>query len=304
MDLISIIIVNYNTPLDTKACLDSLFQVQTEGFRFHVIVVDNGSKKPLVLNQKYLDHGVTLLRSEANLGFTGGNNLGISHAVKRYQPDYILLLNSDTVVALDFLKVMHHQLAADPKAGIAAPKIYFHRGNEFFTKSYTPAERHTVLWYASGSVDWVNLAAFHRGVDELDRGQFDDATQSDFATGCCLLLKREMVERVGILDKKFFLYSEDVDYSLRVQKAGFKVLFCSQAVIWHKLGQSSGGAGSRLQQYYQTRNRILLTFKHGPLRARLVAVKLMLRWLFKGNPAERQGVIDFLLRRFGKQAIV
>jgi hypothetical protein len=75
-------------------------------------------------------------------------------------------------------------------------------------------------------------------------------------------------------------------------------------VIWHKLGQSSGGAGSRLQQYYQTRNRILLTFKHGPWRAKLVAVKLMCRWLLKGNSAERQGVLDFLFRKFGKQAIV
>lgn len=304
MDLISIILVNYNTPQDTKACLDSLFHVKTNGFRFNVIVVDNGSKKPLQLSEKYLNHGVDLLRSEANLGFTGGNNLGISHAIKNYQADHIMMLNSDTVVAPDFLTILYDKLMADPKAGVAAPKMYFHRGFEFFDKSYTSADRHHVVWYAGGSIDWVNLASFHRGVDEIDRGQFDHLTESDFATGCCILIKREVIERVGILDKKFFLYSEDVDYSLRVREAGLKVLFVPESVIWHKIGRSSGGAGSKLQQYYQTRNRILVTFKHAPFKAKITAVRLMLQWIFTGNITERQAVFDFLLGRLGKQPIL
>lgn len=304
MDLISIILVNYNTPQDTKACLDSLFQVKTKDFKFNVVVVDNGSKKPLELSSKYLNHGVDLLRSESNLGFTGGNNLGISHAIKNYQADHIVMLNTDTVVAPDFLTILYSKLMADPKAGIAAPKMYFYRGFEFFDKSYTQPERHHVIWYAGGSVDWENLASFHRGIDEVDRGQFDALTESDFATGCCILIKREVIERVGILDKKFFLYSEDVDYSLRVKEAGFKVLFVPESVIWHKIGRSSGGAGSKLQQYYQTRNRILLTFKHGPFKAKFTAIRLMLQWIFTGNITERQAVIDFVLGRLGKQPIL
>lgn len=304
MDLISIILVNYNTPQDTKACLDSLFHVKTNGFRFNVIVVDNGSKKPLQLSSKYLDHGVDLLRSEANLGFTGGNNLGISHAIKNYQADHIMMLNTDTIVAPDFLTILFDTLMADPKAGIAAPKMYFHKGFEYFDKSYTPVERHHIIWYAGGSVDWENIASYHRGIDEVDRGQFDQLTESDFATGCCILIKREVIERVGILDKKYFLYSEDVDYSLRVREAGFKVLFVPQSVIWHKIGRSSGGAGSKLQQYYQTRNRILLTFMHGPIRARITAVRLMLQFIFAGNMTERQAVFDFLFGRLGKQPIL
>lgn len=304
MDLISIILVNYNTPQETKACLDSLFQVKTKGFRFNVVVVDNGSKKPLQLPSKYLEHGVDLLRSEANLGFTGGNNLGISHAIKSYQSDFIMMLNSDTVVAPDFLTELHEKLTADPKAGIAAPKMYFHRGFEFFDKSYSQVERHHVIWYAGGSIDWVNLASFHRGVDEVDRGQFDQLTESDFATGCCILIRREIIERVGILDKQYFLYSEDVDYSLRVKEAGFKILFVPNSVIWHKIGRSSGGAGSKLQQYYQTRNRLLLTFKHGPIKAKMTAIRLLVQWIFTGNGTERQAVFDFLLGRLGKQPIL
>jgi GT2 family glycosyltransferase len=303
MDVISIILVNYNTPQDTRACIDSLFRVKTKDFTFNVVVVDNGSKKPLTLAPRYLERAVDLIRSESNLGFTGGNNLGISHAIKNYQSDFILLLNSDTIVAPDFLMILHEKLKSNPKAGIATPKMYFHRGFEFFDKSYSPADRHKVIWYAGGSVDWRNLAAFHRGVDEVDRGQFDTLTESEFATGCCILIKREIIERVGILDKQYFLYSEDVDFSLRVRKAGFSILFCPESVIWHKIGRSSGGAGSKLQQYYQSRNRILVTFKHGPTRAKFTAMRLMSQMVLRGNSTERQAVFDFLFRRFGKQPI-
>lgn len=304
MDLISIIIVDYNTPKDTKECLVSLGKVKTSDFRFNVIVVDNASKEILSVanDERYPD--VEVIRSESNLGFTGGNNLGISYAVKKYQSDYFLLLNPDTVVDPDFLNHLYQALKKDPQAGIAGSKIYFHRGFEYHAKSYKREERHNVLWYAGGSVDWDNLVSFHRGVDEVDRGQFDAQTDSDFVTGCSLLIKREMIERVGILDKKYFLYSEDVDYSLRVKKAGYKVLFCPKSIVWHKIGRSTGGSGSKLQQYYQTRNRLLLAFRYGPLKSKVLGVRLMSQWLAKGESGERQGVADFLLGKFGKQTIV
>lgn len=304
MDLISIIIVNYNTPKDTKECLLSLGQIRTTGFRFNVIIVDNGSKEPLQLTADHRYPDFELLRSEANLGFTGGNNLGISHAVKQYQADYFLLLNSDTIVDQDFLVHLYRALKDSHRAGIAGAKIYFHRGFEYHAKSYRRDQRHQVIWYAGGSVDWANLVSFHRGVDEVDRGQFDTQQTSDFVTGCALLIKREVTERVGILDKRYFLYSEDVDYSLRVHKAGYDVLFVPKAVVWHKIGRSSGGAGSKLQQYYQTRNRLLLTFLHGSFKAKTVAIRLILGWLKQGSSAERHGVFDFLLGRTGKQPII
>jgi hypothetical protein len=213
MNLISIIIVNYNTPVETKACLDSLFKVKTAGFKFNVVVVDNGSKQVLNLSSKYLDHGVDLLRSESNLGFTGGNNLGISHAIKNYQSDYILMLNSDTVVAPDFLQILYKALAADPKAGIATPKMYFHRGFEFFDKSYGPAERHKVIWYAGGSIDWVNLVSFHRGVDDIDRCDFDLFIESALSTCCCVFIMRVLIVRFGFIDKKFFFYSNNYTFN-------------------------------------------------------------------------------------------
>ncbi len=304
MDLITIIIVNYNTPKDTKDCLLSLGAVKTNGFKFNVIIVDNGSKEILELKDNPKYPNFELIRSESNLGFTGGNNLGMSYGVKNYQSDYFLLLNSDTIVDPDFLTQLYRPLQSDPQAGIAGSKIYFHRGFEFHAKSYRQDQKHQVLWFAGGNVDWQNLVSFHQGVDEVDRGQFDSQTECDFITGCCLLIKREMIERVGILDKKFFLYSEDVDYSLRVAKAGYKILFCPKSIIWHKIGRSSGGAGSKLQQYYQTRNRLLLTFRHGNFRSKLLALKLIWEWVMHGQGGEQQGVWDFLLGRLGKQTVL
>lgn len=225
MDHISIIIVHYNTPQETKDCLKSLQDIKTQGFEHSVIVVDNGSKKPLKLSQSYLGKNTEIIRSESNLGFTGGNNLGMSYAIKNYQSDYLLMLNSDTVVDSDFLQVLYETLKNDSKAGIVAPMIYFYKGAEFFPKSYRRDQKGKVIWYAGGSIDWLNITAFHRGVDELDRGQFDQQKTSDFATGCTLLVKREVIERAGILDKKFFLYFEDVDFCLRAKKAGFSILF-------------------------------------------------------------------------------
>lgn len=303
MDHIATIIVHYNTPLETKECLRSLEKINTQGFRHTIIVVDNGSKKPLKLAQNYLKSNVEVIRSESNLGFTGGNNLGMSYAIKNFQSDFILMLNSDTVVDPLFLKHLHATLSQDPKAGIAAPKIYFYKGAEFFPKSYRRDQKGNVIWYGGGSIDWLNLTAFHRGVDEIDRGQFDRQIQSDFATGCTLLLKREVIERVGILDKKFFLYLEDVDFSLRAKKAGFSILFCPSSLVWHKNAGSSEGVGLKVQDYYQTRNRLLLAFKHGTLKRKIVALRTIWQVLKESNESKRQAVIDFLLKRFGKQQI-
>lgn len=304
MDHLSIIIVNYNTAKDTRQCLQSVLETKKNGFKYNIIIIDNGSRDLLKIPKNILIKEVELLRSESNLGFTGGYNLGISHAIKKHQSDYFLLLNSDTRVDSRFLNELYQPLASDPEAGLANPKIYFEKGSEFYPKSYHRSQKGKVLWFAGGSIDWNHLAAFHRGVDEVDRGQFDNQHSSDFATGCCLLIKREVIETVGILDKRFFLYSEDVDFSLRAKKAGFKILFCPQSLIWHKNAASSEGAGSRIHQYYQTRNRLLLSLKHGSIKVKLLVLRLAFHMLREGSPSERQAVFHLMMGRFGKQQIV
>jgi GT2 family glycosyltransferase len=304
MDHISIIIVHYNTEDETRECLESLTKITTEGFRHNIIVVDNASKKPLVLPKHLHSQKVEVLRSEANLGFTGGNNLGVRFAIEKYNSDYILMLNSDTLVDPHFLTKLYTFALSYQKAGLFCSKIYFAKGCEFHKESYQPDELGKVLWYAGGSIDWRNLYCFHRGVDEVDRGQFDHQLESDFATGCCVLISREVLETVGMLDKNFFLYLEDVDLSVRAKKRGYVIGFCSDSVIWHKNAGSSGGSGSLVQQYYQNRNRILFTFKHGALRAKITAAKLAIKLFTQGSAIERRAMTDLLLHRLGKQPVL
>ena len=303
---ISIIIVNYNTPGETKECIESLADIETWGFTYQIIVVDNGSKEPLKFSKIFLKNNphLELISSASNLGFTGGNNLGIKYAANHYDSDFFLLLNSDAIVTKDFLKELYLMAKNDNKIGLISPKIYFHKGFEYHSASYSPAHLGKVIWYAGGKIDWANLISFHIGVDEVDRGQFNEARETDFATGCCLFISREVVERVGTLDNRFFLYSEDVDYSLRVKRAGLKICYCPTSLVYHKIAASTGGVGSQLQQYYQTRNRLLLSLKHGWGKRKLTSAHLALRLLIYGNSSERKAVLDLIKSNLGKQSYV
>jgi GT2 family glycosyltransferase len=301
---ISIIIVNYNTKRETLACLNSLTKLKTNGFEYAIVVVDNGSREVLVIPDKLKQKNIHLIRSESNLGFTGGNNLGIYHAIEHFNSEYIALLNNDTLVDPYYLQRLHEYLVERPRVGIVSSKIYFSPGTEYHKKSYTPAVRGKVLWYAGGSIDWQNLAAFHRGVDEVDRGHFDVAGETDFATGCSLLIKREVLEKAGLLDKRFFLYFEDTDLSLRAKKQGYEVHYCPTSVVWHKNAGSSGGSGSALQEYYQNRNLLLFVLKHGDWRAYWHGLRLILHYLLRGSRNQRLSVVHALSGRFGKQPLV
>ncbi len=304
MDHIAIILIHYNESTDTRECVESLLALKTAQFKHHIIIVDNGSQKPLKLPKHLLTDNIEILRSEANLGFTGGNNLGISHATKQYQSDYFLLLNNDTVVAPEFAAQLYASALANPKAGIISSKIYFYKGREFHAQSYARTQRGRVLWYAGGTIDWASVTAFHRGVDELDRGQFDAPASVDFATGCSMLIRREVIERIGILDKSYFLYFEDVDFCLRARQAGFVVMMEPTSHVWHKNAGSSDGTGSRIHVYYQSRNRLYLALRHGSTKAKITAVRLMIQFILRGSITERQAVLDFLLHRMGKQPIM
>lgn len=303
MDHISIIIVHYNTDKETKECLESLELVKTnQNFKYDVVLLDNASKKPFKLTKEY--ENTELIRSDSNLGFTGGNNLAIKYALEKHNSDYILLLNNDTIVDPDFLKNLYKCHKNHSKAGLVTPKIYFEKNYEFHKQDYPTKDRGKVIWYAGGSIDWNHLVADHRGVDEVDYGQFDEVTSVDFATGCALLIPREIVETVGLLDDNLFLYSEDVDYSLRVKKSGYDLMFCPEAIVWHKNAGSSGGSGSPIQLYYQTRNRLWMAKKHGDYRAWYIALRLILRILISGSDVEKEAFSDFVTNNMGKKPVL
>lgn len=300
---ISIIIVNYNQTELTLACLESLADLERGQHKIHTIVVDNGSPEELKVPRRYLDADVHLLRSDSNLGFTGGNNMGIHAALERHNSEFVLLLNNDTIIDKKAINKLCEFAQVHPEAGLICPKIYFFPGDEYHKKSYSRTEKGKVIWYAGGSIDWNNLHNFHRGVDEVDHGQFDQQTSSDFATGCALFIRREALEKVGLLRKEYFLYYEDADWSLRAQRMGYQIGFAAQAKVWHHNAGSSGGAGSALHEYYQTRNRLLFFWTFGNWNTRKTVLGLTLRLLTKGSKMERRAATDAVLRRFGKQPI-
>ncbi len=302
---VSIILVHYNNIRTTNTCLFSLSSLIHPGYACQYIIVDNGSIKKYVLPKALqTSKKFKVIRSDANLGFTGGNNLGIHYAVERNNSQFIFLLNNDTTIHKYALRNMLQTLESQTEVGIICPKIYFSAGKEFHSKSYLASERGKVFWYAGGTVDWQHLVAFHRGVDEVDRGQFDENATTDFATGCAMLIRREVLEKIGFLDKRYFMYFEDVDLSLRAQKAGYTIALCPTAIVWHDNAGSSGGSGSSLHVYYQERNRYLLAFTQGAISVLPVVLRLQIQAFVSGSRLRRKAVIDFYMRAFGKQSLV
>lgn len=282
---VSIIILHYNSDEVTRECLESFHNLSTKSVQYDIVVVDNLSTNPFTYDTNGTN--ITLLRTDANLGFTGGNNFGIEYAFKNFEPDYILLLNSDTIVSENFLDPLVEFAEKHEQVGAVCPKIYFEKGYEFHKSQYSEEEKGKVIWFAGGSIDWKNIYGFHRGVDEVDRGQFDlpeivrrkdempfNGYQTmDFASGCCVLYPTEVLKKVGLFDDSYFLYWEDTDLSMRIRRAGYKLYFCPESFIWHKNAGSSGGSGSPLQQKYQKKNRLKFALKYASLRSKLAVLK-------------------------------
>jgi len=298
MTKVSIIIINYNGKENTLACLKSLKKLQATSYKLQAIVVDNGSSDGSVAAVKEEFPQVEIVELKQNAGFTGGNNVGIKLAMNR-GADYILLLNNDTIASADFLSRLLAAAEKDSQVGITVPKIYFAAGYEFHKDRYRKSERDKVIWYAGGKIDWGNMYGSHRGVDQVDTGQFNAPQETDFATGCCMVVKAEVFEKIGFLDDRLFLYLEDLDFSLRAKQAGYKVVYVPQAHLWHKNAGSSG-AGSGLHDYYLTRNRLLIGWRYAPWRTKLALFRESLGRLFGGRKWEKIGIRDFYLGKFGR----
>lgn len=304
MPKVAIIIVNWNGQKETLACLKSLNNVSTAGCRLHVFLVDNASTASIANLKNFQFSGqkeLTVVENKTNLGFSGGNNAGIKRALAA-KADYLMLLNNDTFVDQKILEYFLAETEKEKDQAVLAPKIYFAPGREFHRQRYQKADQGRVVWYAGGIIDWQNVYASHRGVDAVDKGQFARTENTAFASGCCFFAPRQVFEKVGLFDDRFFLYYEDADWSLRVKQAGFRILFYPRAILWHKNAESTGKPGSALHQYYLTRNRLLFGYRYAGLRAKLALFRESLRLCFK-NPTVRKAVFDFYSCRFGKATI-
>ena len=234
---LSIITVNYNGLKDTYALIDSIpFNEKME-----VIVVDNASKQDeasLIQNQY---PQIKVIRSEKNLGFAGGNNLGIKEAKGKY----LFLINNDTIFKDFSIDSLINRIKSSPIIGIVCPKLRFAWGNNPIQfAGYTPLSKITVR----------NAAI---GYGEEDHGQYDITHPTPYAHGAAMLIKRDAIEKVGLMPEDYFLYYEELDWSMMFTRAGYEIWYDPACTIYHKESQSTG-QNSPLRIYYITRNRLLL----------------------------------------------
>lgn len=294
MTKVAIVTVNYNGKEDTLEFLESLKKLKTENLELKTIVVDNGSEDGLVSELVKSYPQITVLQNGENKGFAGGYNRGIDYALI-WGADYILIINNDCLIKdANLIVELIKTAQSDEKIGLVSPKIYFAPGFEFHKDRYDQSDLGNVIWYAGGKFDWDNIHAIHRGIDEMDDGKYDKVEEVDFASGACLLLKREVIEKVDSFDENFFAYLEDVDFLKRTKDAGFKAFYNGKVTIYHKVSQTAG-IGSKVTDYYHTRNRLIFGMKYGKFRTKFALLREALKLFIFGRSAQRKGVLDFYL---------
>lgn len=241
---IGIVIVNYNGELFNEDCLNSIFKSQYTNYE--IIIVDNASNDNSVniLKNKYLKR-IKLIELDENLGFSMANNIGINYAIDN-RFDYVLLLNNDTIINDDMIITMVK--ASEYGKYVVSPKIYYYDNKE-------------LIWSAGGTIEWDKGITIQYGMDQKDSDVTDKKCEVNFATGCCMLIPTDIINKVGLLSDEYFLYYEDTDYCVRIYKAGYKIIYEPKAVMYHRVSAATGGKKSRLYIYYMIRNRLIFNKK-------------------------------------------
>ncbi len=298
MEKIAVITVNYNGKEDTLEFLESLKKLETKNCKVRTIVVDNASNDGSVSAIHKAFPKVDVLQAGANLGFAGGYNKGLEYA-QIWGADYFLLINNDCLIGdADLLTELVKTLKSDPEIGLVSPKIYFAKGFEFHKDKYKEQDLGKVIWYAGGKFDWDNIGSLHRGIDEVDSGQYDEVEEAEIFSGACVLIKKEVLEKVGLLDEKYFLYFEDSDLAKRAKMAGFKIYYNGKTSVYHKVSRSTG-LGSKITDYYHARNRLIFGLQYGRFRTKFALLREAVKLFIFGRPAQRLGVLDYYLGIIG-----
>lgn len=229
---ITIVLVNYNGRNFLKNCIESI-RAQTYN-NISLLIVDNNSSDDSVNYLKSTYPEIPVIVCSKNHGFAKGNNIGIRRALEA-GADYILLLNVDTVIDEHLVEYLMKE--ADSQT-VTVPKIYSDK-------------RMMKIWYSGGEIDYINGRAFH-----YEKWECSEGNEVSFACGCCILIHKNILERVGMFDEHYYLYFEDTDFSARLAKENIKIKYVKEARMWHKVGGSGGDKGALIKTYYITRNRL------------------------------------------------
>ncbi len=238
LPLVSIISVNYNQSHVTIEMLESFEKVIYPNYE--IIIVDNNSQNdnPEIIKKKFPK--IKLIFSKKNLGFAGGNNLGVQKA----KGEYILFLNNDTEVPHDFLQALIDAFLENKKIGMVSPRlIYFHSEN--------------IIQYAgANSINIYTGRGSKIGIGEKDIGQYNENRFTELGHGAALMVSKKAIEKVGMMPDVFFLYYEEHDWCEIFKRNGYKILYVGKSKVFHKESMSIG-KNSPLKTYYMTRSRIL-----------------------------------------------
>jgi GT2 family glycosyltransferase len=305
---VAIIILNWNSYKYTYECLKSLESLSTKNF--HVFLVDNDStdgsfhKLGGDVAEKSFKLDITLIQTGSNLGFAGGNNVGIMDAYRQGYPFY-WLLNNDTVIEPDALATLV-RVMEDKSIGICGSKIYYHGTN--------------LIWFAGGRVNkWLGETT-HTGAAELDKGQYNASSEVDYITGCSLFFRRELIETVGLMNDDYFLYFEETEWNLRASNMNWKLVYVPESVVHHKVSVSSGGEKNLAPYvfYYNLRNAFMMIYRTQSFSKRGTAfiymilkyLKFTLKIIIKNQDRKNerfwylnQGVKSIFTKKMGKHPV-
>jgi GT2 family glycosyltransferase len=293
--LIYIVILNSNRRDDTLACLASLAESTYQNQK--IIVLDNKSTDGSVEAVRLAFPNVQIINLADNLGYAGNNNVGIEEAIKR-EADWVLVLNEDTILSPDCLVELVKVGESDPKIGIVGPMVYHHNEPD-------------VIQSAGGMLGkyWQSQ---HLGKNELDRGQFRSPHPVEWISGCAILVRKAVIQQVGMLDANFFIYWEETEWCIRASRSGWQIVHVPQAKIWHK-GVQRDYQPKPSFTYYGIRNHLLLLSKHkAPWDVRLYnwiqILRTFISWSVRPKWKDKRehrdaiwkGIVDFIHHRWGK----
>lgn len=239
----------------TMECLDSI--VGCREVEINKVVVDNGSNDGS--KDHFVKNGLDCICLPENVGYAKANNLGADYAIKKYNPDYLLLLNNDAYLVNGTIREL---ISATDEWDVIAPKIYYPQSN--------------ILWAAGGHINYWRSLAYNVGQGKRDDISFNKSRQIDFASGCALWIKTDVVKTIGLFDVRYKNYYEDVDFCSRAKRNGYSIGFIPEAVVYHWANVSSGDQYGKHQSYYRWRNRILFARLNCSLLQRVVFFCLVL----------------------------
>jgi len=311
---VAVIVLNWNGKDDTLECLDSVFRIDYPNFE--VVVVDNGSSDDTVPAIRRAFPRAHLIETGANLGYAGGNNVGIRHALEQ-DADFIFILNNDTTIAPDCL---HHLVDAAEK----------HANTMVFGPLILEAESPDIIWTAGEYFADDGFGCFHhqqgKTLAELDAS---DTWKCDWINGAAFFTRAQAWKDIGLFDERFFLVYEESDWCFRIRRNGYECRMVPKARVWHKVAGSFGSESSPLRAYFSTRNQLLFAEKNLPWKIWLTLIGRAMRrlvpkialslngenslakqiyWSLKDSAALwhsprqkaiRAGIRDYFFRRFG-----